>query len=310
MAIDLVNEPKEAHSRTVSSSGRNRHLLGPRALFLHGLQNPGTSCYANSVASMLTWLMLVSPDVMQTASDAMLGALTPLLERHYGAARVPIDLLNLVGWHSLLLGWNIGRQEDVSEFLSHILVRAPLPSTVGTMHLQPSGFAPQHQEFLILNVPVPCNGSKGALDINLLFDLWSRSGEASAPRDCLLVHAPQALFICLLRFRYGDSVEKVRTAIALPDYVDIPLMGSEGVVTFATYRCAALILHHGDSPYHGHYTALLCHLPSTASSSIAGHWLLDDARIPRAVSSSEASKLSASDMYMLCLVKRDRGVRS
>ena len=138
----------------------------------------------------------------------------------------------------------------------------------------------------------------------------SRSGEASAPRDCLLAHAPQALFICLLRFRYGDSVEKVRTAIALPDYVDIPLMGSEGVVTFATYRCAALILHHGDSPYHGHYTALLCHLPSTASSSTAGHWLLDDARIPRAVSSSEASKLSASDMYMLCLVKRDRGVRS
>ena len=129
--------------------------------------------------------------------------------------------------------------------------------------------------------------------LNHVLDLWSRSGNLSSDRDCMLLEAPSVLLVQLMCYRVTDVIQKCCAPIHIPPVVQVPTLAM-GELATVDYRCIATILHHGNTPTSGHYTTLLhCSGP--------GSWLLNDDRLPRTMTASEASLLMARDMYILCL---------
>ena len=273
-------------------------------LALPRLINNGTLCYINSVAFMIAWASAVCRPLRHEMPNdwreaiAALGMLSPSTRSSSNISDVEILVPSLPAWGPLLEGWRLGAQEDVSEFLQHILQRAPIPSVSGTMVLlNPSAVQPEIQHFVLLNVPVPVPSEDVALDrpccINSVLDAWSRDGRRSGDRTCLLQIAPRLLLVQLMRYCFRGRVVKTHTPIAIPDVVRVPCL-LLGEISTVSYKHIASILHHGDDPTHGHYTTL-------AIDSLAGTWHLDDANRPRELSRSDVTAIASQDMYIICL---------
>ena len=279
-------------------------VLAPSGLCTLPLENDGTLCYLNSVADMMSWACMLSPRFRALLPAEWHLALNPLLAHDSMPLAVedwrrqlPILIPSLHSWNNLLEGWRLGEQEDASEFLVHVLQRAPVPAFAGTMVMINTVQNPETQSFDLLNVPVPsaeAAATRANCCLNAVLDSWSRSGDLTSPRNCMLLHPPNMLLIHLLRYIYVGRIQKSRTPILIPDQVNVPSLIA-GEVVSTPYICIALILHHGEDPTHGHYTCIV--------RSSAGRWHLDDHHLPREMSQTVAEAFASQDMYILCLAR-------
>ena len=276
----------------VSSSSSSAESLLP-------LVNDGTLCYINSTVNMICWACLACPAFLSSLPPTWRHALAPLLENANSdrSGHRPVHIPSLPTWRPLLTGWRLGAQEDVSEFLLHVLEQSPVSAFAGTMVLiNAAAQHPETQPFVLLNVPVPKeqaqDDSSSTYSLSTIMDLWSRSGDSSRDRDCMLLHPPMLLLVQLLRYSFEGHAQKCFSKISVPEHVAIPSMIA-GEIVSTSYRCIATILHHGVDPTCGHYTCV--------AHSSAGHWHLDDSRLPQALTRSAAEALASSDMYILCL---------
>ena len=178
-----------------------------------------------------------------------------------------------------------------------MLAQVPVSSFAGTMVLiNAAAQHPEIQPFVLLTVPVPKeqeqDDSSRTHSLSTIMDLWSRSGDLRQDRECMLLHPPMLLLIQLMRYSFDGYAQKCFTKISVPEHVAVPSMVA-GEIVSTTYRCLATILHHGDNPTRGHYTCI--------AHGSSGHWHLDDSRLPRALTRSDADAIACSDMYILCL---------
>ena len=99
-----------------------------------------------------------------------------------------------------------------------------------------------------------------------------------------LADAPQLLIIRLMRFiRGANQTRKNTVSVAIPTTVQMPVFDDASLqCSYVTYRVSAILMHTGQTPQAGHYTARL--LPLSGQDAEITQWSTDDGRTARPLS--------------------------
>ena len=176
------------------------------------------------------------------------------------------------------------------------------------------------QAALMLPLDVPVKA--GSLEASLVrffstTEVSSHRSRGAAQTQTLDSHSlPPALILHLKRFAYsadghagGESrgFHKLHSHVAFPLCLSLPPSILHGWpphpgATPPRYELASVLVHHGDTPQSGHYTAFVRHPatdPSASSASTASSWLSIDDTTVKAVSTAV---VLAQTAYLLTFV--------
>ena len=269
--------------------------------FFACLRNPrAVSCYMNAVHHAFQGLLLHRPSLIDSLADELATAITAVPSR---PAQVILD--SLPSWQVLLRGWALGRQEDVGEFLIHILSQDNSEGVMGTVGSRRLGYQDELQPHSLIAIPVPM--SKERLDLMQLIDNWACPSEDPGHLQWLH-HPPLILMLHLQRYCFAEGiVQKNSSPIDLVERLSLPVLPRDVRHESAPidrsgdqlYQVVSVILHHGSSPQQGHYTSLC--FAGAGEHSYRIH--LNDDALPRALTPLDALALCSRDMYIVCLVR-------
>ena len=276
-----------------------------QAQFLsHTYMNPGVVCYMNSVMTALGWCWVLLQNRRQ------LGRLHRLLQ-HLLDEKVKILMLDPEYGNAVMHWPSPNIQHDIAEFWGY-LMNTFSTDVMGTFsgwwaevqYLHIGGDLIgliQSKNSLHQALVLPLTLTSTAYSLQVLVDHWHQS-ENEHLHNVLLRPVPLFLYIQLECFAWDRSQNmqikrrhSLRSSM-LEEMVQIPVrledqLTENDVVTYTVY---AALLHHGDIPQAGHYTALLRH---------AGSWVHRDDDRQSTVADSRLPSLVA-DVYCLILCRR------
>ena len=220
--------------------------------------NVGNQCYINSVVSALGWAMIHCEGGVGIWHN--LGLFVQAV-----VAQGTEQLVTSLDTFWMLDGWNhVERQNDVAEFVSHLLRKMPVAGqnmmgTWGAMQMEPFALE-TFRESLVQPLPLPLLQGTGPLTLQAIVDEWANTSHTQG------LHAPppEVLWVQLLRFnmvagrvcknRVQILESSLTSDITFPVYV---VVNGEVRIRNQAYQLIAAVVHHGMSPQSGHYTAVL-----------------------------------------------------
>ena len=236
----------EAGTAGTIAASRAAHEAAAEQLTATALINRSQVCYLNSFLLSLSWVSLHAGGPASLASLAFLPAFLK------GGVR---ELLPHMRLRPFLNGWQrVHAQHDVAEFATHLVSSANLPLAEGdwqTRHLIQGRIEVRDvgSTFVPLGLRLPPLGT--ACVLQDMVDKWASKG--SAP-----ISAPDLLMLQIGRFTMrAGHYSKVRDPMLFSWEVSIPIFVRGLQVTQTKYEVIALLFHLGDSPYSGHYRAML-----------------------------------------------------
>ena len=254
--------------------------------------NPHNVCYLNSVVNALGWLIKTHPAGI--IGWKIVGAMMQAVVVE-SVTYLPLMLHR----HGLLLGWlEWARQHDAAEFLGHLLSKMPEECTMmlgewGAIDAESGAEHYSHP----LRQCIPISLPQGTVHtLQSLVRAWSEQ----TPRPALYSPSPDLLCLQLMRFEVREAiVHKNTTTITCNSLTDplafpVHMIGDRIVLETVWYAVAAVVVHHGLRPDHGHYTTLLRDWEGD------GWWRKDDARCDRI---SAVTQETLSNIYLIFLRK-------
>ena len=276
------------------SSEAPRH---DQVIVRHVFANRGNGCYMNVLVQTIAWAKHLSDaDASVMGQGEEFFNYVPTVEKHN-------DLLQVRGWQAIIADWTEAhRQQDVCEFLQHVLqyLQAPifqgtwqarrLADSEGAVHCVDQGYGTQA---IPLHLPRLPPGLTGTLEVQQLVDLWHQDRD----RTTCLQAPPQIMFLQLMRFaKKHGHISKDRTEVRLSMDLHIQAFTDARLGrSRIPYKLAAYVVHHGLSPKSGHYTA---HLVQDGE-----FWQCDDNR--PALLEHTPRQNHFKDAYLLLYIRQD-----
>ena len=275
-----------------------------------GMANAGNTCYIAAVMQLIA----AQPSYSAIFTAAVQPAWSPAVKRlHSGGqgivqkigARQDVTIIETAGFRQALFdcGWQNGRQEqkvreqDASELFTFLLDAFNSPLGVDVSHQwQDKGSEDVKSKDESLAMLTLTGLTNGGRDRSMEDLLGSNLNVPLADKDTGALHVwtltslPDLLTIDLTRFDYDKEkkrIFKVSEKIHVGDSLTIPSALSPDRQEHI-YELVGFIVHHGESPTTGHYTAYVKRGPS---------WYLCNDSSARQVS-AERVNLASQDGYV------------
>ena len=287
---------QEGGAQKVSVGSESTRMAEPVTRLI--LLNHSNHCYMNATVKCLLWTILLcnTPQVKRFG----LGEI-PIqhILRHSGT---PLHLMKILTWKLQISSWSRPHQQhDASEFSSFLCDRLRLPDFHGEWVARRvhNSFVWQTDQgstaqAILLESPPPPPGLQGVGPIHVqnLINMWVSQSSIHALR-----RAPNIICLQLGRFLHHHAQGyKDMQPVEFSGLVCIPLFtGNDLHRSPITYKVRAGVMHHGDLPTTGHYTAFL--------SAGESHWLCDDGQ--SAIAVKGLPDWVPGTLYMLYATKVD-----
>ena len=247
----VLRTPVEEGRLQVNPSGRAH----PSHDVIRKLQllNSTSICYINAFVLAYLWAC----GSLDATDHQCYGACTQAW-RHVLYARKPISIISLLSWRFLLRGWaSLNQQHDVAEFAYFALCRFQPSVCFGTWQARQSRSGEctvTDAGDLFAALPLHLTAETTIHQLQDLVDGWHRQAAVHA-----LLHPPTLLFLQILRYGSRNGVPfRRQDLVSIPEVISVPVFRGEGLECGAVlYTFRSAVLHHGVSPFEGHYTAQL-----------------------------------------------------
>ena len=260
---------QERRLEAISAGNESTRMAKPVTRLI--LLNHSNHCYVNATVKCLLWTIL-----MCNSSQVKKFGLGEISLQHIlRNSGTPTHIMSILTWKVLLSSWSRAHQQhDASEFSSFLCDRLRLPDFRGewvARRVQNTFVWKTDQgstaQAIFLEVPPPPPGLQGVRPIHVqnLINMWESQSSIHALR-----RAPNIICLQLGRFLHDNAQGyKDMQPVEFSGLVCVTMFtGNDLHRSLVKYRVHAGVMHHGDLPTTGHYTAFL--------SAGESHLLCDD----------------------------------